>query len=67
MLKVVSTKFFLVCFLIPEESFCETKTKKFNLVQRLFSFSRKLKFRILDVQISWRHQMPKYKAKTTFY
>ena len=28
---------------------------------------RKTKFRILDIQISWRHQMPKHKARITFY
>ena len=52
MLKVVSATFLLVCFLSPKDSFCETRAKIFNLIQKLFSFSRKLKFRILDIQIS---------------
>ena len=33
----------------------------FVLLQKLFSFSRKSKFRILDIQISWRYQMPEHK------
>ena len=64
MLKVVSATFLLVCFLSLKESFCETRKKK--LVQKLFSFSRKLKFRILDTSISW-HQMPKHKTRNGFY
>ena len=36
-------------------------------LQMLFSFSRKSKFRILDIQILWRHQMPKHKTRNTFY
>ena len=38
----------------------------FISLQKIFSFSRKSKFRILDIQISWLHQMPKHK-KNTFY
>ena len=29
-------------------------------LQKLFSFSRKSNFRISDIQIPWRHQMPKH-------
>ena len=44
------------------------KFQKFFLsIQKLFSFLRKLKFKILDIQISWRHQMPKYKTRNMFY
>ena len=32
-----------------------------------FSFSRKSLFNKLDIQISWRHQMPKHKMRNTFY
>ena len=39
----------------------------FILLQKLFSFSRKSKFRILDIQISWHHQMPNHKTRNTFY
>ena len=39
----------------------------FILLQKLFSFSRKSKFRILDIQISWRHQISKHKKRNTFY
>ena len=34
---------------------------------KLFSFSRKSKCSILDIQISWRHQMLKHKKRNTFY
>ena len=30
-------------------------------------FSRKSGFRILDIQISWHHQMPNYKTRNKFY
>ena len=39
----------------------------FISLQKLFSFLRKSKFRILDVQVSWRHQMPKHKKRKMFY
>ena len=38
----------------------------FISLQKLFSFSRKEKFKILNIQISRRHQMAKHK-KNTFY
>ena len=34
----------------------------FISLQKLFSFLRKSKFRILDIQVLRRHQMPKHKA-----
>ena len=39
----------------------------FISLQKLFSFSRKSTFRILDIEVSWRNQMPKHKARNTFY
>ena len=42
-------------------------TSLFISLQKLFSFSRKSDIRILDIQISWRHQMPKNKTRNTFY
>ena len=54
-LKIVSTAFLQVCFLI------------FLLIpQKLFSFSRKSGVNNLDFQISWRHQMIKHKTRNTF-
>ena len=35
--------------------------------QKLFSFSRKSNFKILDTQVSWHHQMPMHKTRNTFY
>ena len=63
-LKVVSATFLPVCLLSLNDSTCETR--KISL-QKHFSFPRKKKFRILDFQISWRHQMPKTKTRNTFY
>ena len=39
----------------------------FISLRKLFSFSRKSNFSILDIQISWHHQMPKHKTRNTFY
>ena len=39
----------------------------FSSLQKLFPFSRKSNFRILDFQITWRHQMPKHKTRNIFY
>ena len=38
----------------------------FISLQKLFPFSRKSNFRILDIQTLWRHQMPKHKTRNTF-
>ena len=38
----------------------------FILLQKLFSFPRKSNVQILNIQVSWRHQMP-HKARHTFY
>ena len=39
----------------------------FIWLQKHISFSRKSNFRILNLQISWRHQMPKHKTRNTFH
>ena len=66
-LKVVSTTFLLVCFLFLKESTCETLKSAFYFTSKLFSFLRKSNFRILDIQIPWRHQIPKHKTRNTCY
>ena len=65
--KVVSATFLLVCFLSLNESTCQTRKMFFILHQNICSLSRNSKFRILDIQILWRHQMPKHKIGNTFY
>ena len=52
LLKVVSTTFLLVCFFNLKQSTCE---------------SRKNVFRILDIQVSLRHQILRHKTRNTFY
>ena len=42
------------------ESTCQIKKNIFNLLQNLFSFLRKLNFRILHFQILWRKKNKKY-------
>ena len=56
MFSFVAPTFLLVCFLSLKETTCQTRKK-------LLLFSRKSKFRTLDVQISWCHQMAKHKNK----
>ena len=41
--------------------------KFFISLQKLFSFSWKSSFRIIDIQVSWCHQMSKHQARNTFY
>ena len=54
-------------FLSLNKSPCQTRKFFFYIsLQKLFSFSWKSNFRILNFQIWWRHQMPKHKAKNTF-
>ena len=36
-------------------------------LQKLFSFLGKSHFYILDIQILWRHKMPKHKTRNIFY
>ena len=64
-LKVVSATSLLVCFLSVKKSTCETRMSM--SLQKLFSFLRKSNFRILNIQISRRHQMPTHKTRNTFY
>ena len=65
--KVVSSTFLLVCFLSLNDSTCQTRKMFFILHQNICSLSRNSKFRILDIQISSRHQMSKHKTRNTFY
>ena len=66
-LKVVSTTFFLVFF--------KSKRKHLWNMEKCVLFHFKSSFRsrenpilkILDIQISWRHQMPKHEPRNTFY
>ena len=63
-LKFVSTVFFLVCFLNLKQSTCESrKNVFFILLQKLFLFSRKSNFKILDIKIWKSHQMSKQNNK----
>ena len=48
-IKIVSATTLLVCFLSLKETACETSKYKFILLKRLFSFSRKSKFRIVEI------------------
>ena len=57
---------YIFASLKEKESTSETKMSFISL-QKLFSFTIKSNFRILDTQILWRHQMPKYKTRNTFY
>ena len=66
--KVVSTTFLLVCFFMSKREHLRNLGKCFFKFYSKSSFhSRKLNFRILEIQISWRHQMPKHKRRNTFY
>ena len=58
---------FTSLFLSLNGSTCQTRKIFFILRQNICSLSRNSKFRILDIQISWRHQMPKHKTRNTFY
>ena len=58
---------FASLFLSLKESTFETKQNVFISLQKLFLFSRKPNFRVLDIQISLRHQMPKHKTRSIFY
>ena len=47
-------------FLSVKDSTCETRKNIFISLKKFFSFSRKSNFRLLDIQILCRHQMPKH-------
>ena len=59
--KVVSATFLLICFQIWKKTFLKLG------LQNLFLFLRKSNFRILGMQISRFYQIPKHKARNTFY
>ena len=67
LLKVVTATFLLVCFSsLSEAEHLWNKEKCF-----LFHFERSFRswdnhFNFLDIQMSWRHQMPNMKHKTNF-
>ena len=61
--KVVSATFLLVCFLSLKESFCQNWEECFLFHFKSFFLFLKSKFRILDIQVSWRHQMPNLGSK----
>ena len=61
MLKVASATFLVVWFVSRKDTTCETRENVLISSQKLFSLSRKSKFIVLVIQISWHHQMPKYK------
>ena len=63
----MSSTFLLVCFLSLKIVLMKLGKMFFISLQKYFSYSRKSKFKILDIQISWRHQMPKHKKGNTFY
>ena len=67
-LKVVSRKFLLLLFFqVYKKAFPKLRKIVVIALQRLFLFWRKLKFRTLDIQISWCHQMLKHKKRNRFY
>ena len=57
----------LVCFSSLKKSTCETRKNIFYFTSKLFSFLRKSNFTILDIQVSWRHQMSKRKTRNMLY
>ena len=62
-LKTASTTFLLVCFTSLKESTCEIWKNVFYFTSKALFVSRKSNFIILDIQISWRHQILKHKTR----
>ena len=60
---VVSATFLLVCFLSLTESICKTWKNLFYFTSKALFVPRKSNFRISDIQVSLRCQMPKQKTK----
>ena len=67
MLKVVSIAFLLVCFVCLKDSTCETRINAFYFISKALLVLEIIKFNVLDIQISWRHQMPKHETRNTYY
>ena len=65
--KVVFTTFLLVCIVCLKESTCKLRKLFFISLWKLFSFFRLSNFKFSDIQMSWRHQMPKHETRNTFY
>ena len=66
-LKVLSATCFLVCPFSLKGALVKLRRMFFISLQKLFLFSRKSNFRILDIQIPWRYQMSKHKTRNIFY
>ena len=67
LLKVVSTIFLLVCFVSLKESTCETRKNIFYFTSKSLFVLEIIKFNFSDIQMSWRHQMPKHEARNKFH
>ena len=63
----VFTSFLLLSFQAWKRALVKFEKKIFVSLQKLFSFSKKSRFRILAIQILWRHQMSNHKARNPFY
>ena len=61
----MSATFLLVSFLNLKDSNCETRKNVFRFTWKAFFVLEKIK--ILTIQISWRHQMPKHKTRNILY
>ena len=48
-------------------STCETRKNAFCFTSKALFVLEKMFFRILDILVSWRHQMPKHKTRNTFF
>ena len=66
-LKVAFATNLLACFSSVKESSYETWKKFFYFTSKALFFSRKSSFSILDIQTSWRHQIPNHKKRDKFY
>ena len=59
---------FASCFSNLKETTSETWKNAFYFASKVLAVLKKrINFRILDIQISWRHQMTKHKTRNTFY
>ena len=67
MLKVVSATFLLVSFVCLKESTLETRKNAFYFTSKALFILEIIKFKVLGIQISWRHQMPKHETWNIFY
>ena len=62
------TTLFLVCFLSLKDSTHKTEKNVFYFTSEAVFILVKIKFlKILGIQYSWYHQMPKHEARNTYY